>query len=333
VTEHGRIRAAIVGAGLMGRWHARAVEQARGSVVAVIDPNAALAERLASRHGARAVATLSEIATRARIDVAHICTPLGTHAVLAREAIGLGMHALVEKPLAHTAGETEDLLRHAAANGRLIWPVHQFPFQRGVRDVVAALPRIAPILHVLAVACSAGAEGGTAELRDRVAVDILPHPLSLFAALLDRPIADASWEARRTRPGELLAIGVAGGVTLSLTVSMAGRPTTNGLRVIGAMGTAHADLFHGFAVIEAGGVSRARKIVHPFAYAGATLARGFGNLTRRAITGESAYPGLRELVAAFYAAIRGQANPPLAARQILDVALARDTIIRAAMPC
>lgn len=328
--ERGLVSAAIVGAGLMGRWHARAVEQAGGVVVAVIDADGARAVQLAATHGAVAAPTLSDAAARGAIDVVHVCTPLDTHVALARESIALGAHVLVEKPLASTAAETNDLLGLAAAHGRMICPVHQFPFQRGVRDILAALPRIAPVLHVHAIACSAGADSGSADARDRVAADILPHPLSLFAEVLDSPTAEAGWEVRKTRAGELLAMGAARGATISLVISMAGRPTNNSLRIIGAGGTAHADLFHGFAVIEAGGVSRSRKILHPFTLAGATLANAFGNLARRGVSGESAYPGLRELVARFYAAIRGDGPPPILPERTLDVARSRDVIWRAA---
>ena len=330
MNERGRLRAAIVGAGLMGRWHARNVERAGEIVAVVIDSDPGRAARLAAEHGARVAPTLRDAVSGGPIDVAHICSPLETHQALAREAIALGIPALVEKPLVPTAIETEDLLRHAAEQGVLVCPVHQFPFQRGMRRILRALPLIGPVLHVQAVACSAGAEMGGVEGRDRVAANILPHPLSLFASLLDVPLADAAWQARRTGPGELMATAALGAVTLSVIVSMAGRPTANALHVIGARGTAHADLFHGFAVIESGGVSRARKIFHPFTLAGATIVDAFGNLARRAVTRESAYPGLRELVAAFYAAVRGQAPPPISTDRVLDIAVARDAILRGA---
>lgn len=328
-TAPGPVRAAIVGAGLMGRWHARAVEHAGGVVVAVIDSDAQRAAALAARHGAQVSPTLRIAAKTVTIDVAHVCTPLDTHRALASEAIGLGLHALVEKPLMPAAKDTEQLLQSAAAGALLICPVHQFPFQRGVRRILAALPRIGPVLHLHTVACSAGADGGDAQSRDRVAADILPHPLSLVAAVLDIPLADAGWVTRRSAPGELVATAAAGSATVSILISMAGRPTSNALHVIGANGSAHADLFHGFAVIESGAVSRARKIFHPFALAGATMADAVTNLARRVVTRETAYPGLRELVAAFYAAIRGESKTPIAETRILDIARARDALLAA----
>jgi predicted dehydrogenase len=330
VTERRRLRAAVVGAGLMGRWHARALRHANGGaeLVAVVDSDRARAASLAGEHGARATTSLAEAIAATSIDVVHICTPLETHRAITLDAVAHGMHVLVEKPLVDSTGETEEILRAAAGRGLLVCPVHQFPMQRGVRRVIAALPRIGPVLHVEATACSAGAQDGRDDARDRVAADILPHPLSLFAAVLDAPLADVSWSAHHPRAGELLATGTVDATTLAIVVSMAGRPTTNSLRVIGARGTAHVDLFHGFAVIEGGGVSRARKILHPFALAAATSVAALANLSRRAMATESAYPGLRELVGAFYAAARGERPPPIAPGRVLDVARARDAILR-----
>ncbi|MGH7617582.1 MAG: Gfo/Idh/MocA family protein, partial [Gemmatimonadaceae bacterium] len=284
MSGRGPVRVAIVGAGLMGRWHAHAVKRAGGAVAASIDPDAERAAQLAATHGARHASSLAEAASEngraVPFDAVHICTPLGTHDSIARAAIDLGAHVLIEKPLASTGPETRDLLRYAEARGVVLCPVHQFPFQSGVRRLLAARSLIGPIVHVDVVACSAGG-GGDPVAREKVAADILPHPLSLFSSILDRPVAPLAWSVQRSSSGELRASSVAGDATLSLLVSMAGRPTANTLRVIGARGTVHADLFHGFAVVERGTVSRSRKITHPFVFAGATLGVAANNLARR----------------------------------------------------
>jgi predicted dehydrogenase len=328
MTSPGPVRAAILGAGLMGRWHARAVKRAGGSVAVVVDPDASRAVDLARAHRAGYARTLGEaVSSGASIDAVHVCTPLESHDALAREAIELGLHVLVEKPLVATAAATADLLRCAGERGVLVCPVHQFPFQRGVRALVAALPAIGPVVHVAAITCSAGGENSDADGRGRIAADVLPHPLSLFSAILGVPVASIDWQVSAPAPGELRAWGGAQGATLSIVVSMSGRPTRNAVHVIGARGSAHADLFHGFLVRESGAVSRARKIVQPLAHASATFGAAVGNLARRAVAGESAYPGLRTLVAEFYAAIRGTAPPPISVAQALDIAIARDAIL------
>src|SRR5439155_10159564 len=196
-----------------------------------------------------------------------------------------------------------------------------------VQRVVAALPRIAPVLHLQTIACSAGADGSDQPSRDRVAADILPHPLSLFAAILDARFAELQWDARRAAPGELLATAAVGTTTLSIVVSMSGRPTANAMSVIGAHGTAHVDLFHGFAVIEPDAVSRIRLVVHPLSLATASLVAATTNLARRALAGETAYPGLRALVASFHAAVRGEAPTPIAPERTLHIARRRHALL------
>jgi len=166
--------------------------------------------------------------------------------------------------------------------------------------------------------------------RDAIALDIFPHALSLLARVTDGDIGELEWRVDRPCAGEWRASTESGGATVSLTISMAGRPTTNQLRLIGARGTVHVDLFHGFAIREGPSVSRARKLTQPFAHGAKTLAAASGNLLRRAARRERAYPGLRELVLRFHAAAASGFQPPLSAKEILAVARARDAIRRAA---
>jgi predicted dehydrogenase len=314
------LRAAVVGAGLMGRWHAHALARSGGRVAAVVDPNEPRARALAESYpGAAVYADLGAALGAAEVDVVHICTPLETHAPLARAAIERGRHLIVEKPLAGSAAESAELLARAAERGVLLLPVHQMLFQRGTQRLFAALPQLEPLRHLDFTACSAGAEGRDAAGRDRIAFEVLPHPLSLLARLLPDPPDELAWRLAHPAPGELRATAAAAGTTISITISMSGRPTVNTLRVIGAGGTAHLDLFHGFATLESAGVSRLRKVARPFSRAARTAAGAALNLGLRAVRREPAYPGLRELIRRGYAAIRGEAPPPIGAAEILAV--------------
>jgi predicted dehydrogenase len=321
---------AIVGAGLMGRWHADAVRRTGGHVVLVVDPDPARAGALARPAGGAAVATrLDPVALAEVAAVAHVCTPLPTHGELAGLLLDAGVHLLVEKPLTERAQETAALLERALARGVLLCPVHQFGFQRGVRRVLDSLASLGPVRHLAFEACSAGADGGDDAARDRLVADVLPHPLSLLAELLPEPVAGLEWQVARPGPGELRAVAVSGGATIDLLVSTHGRPTTNVLRVIGEHGSATADLFHGFAIVQHGRVSRARKVAQPFGLAGLTGAAATANLVRRAWRREPAYPGLRELVRAFHLAAASGGPPPIPGAVTLDVASARDRLIEA----
>jgi predicted dehydrogenase len=235
---------------------------------------------------------------------------------------------LVEKPLAPSATETERLLGEARAAGRLLCPVHQLLFQRGVQRVLSRLPSRAAVRHVDVVACSAGAEGRTGADRTEVALEILPHALALVARLLPDAAAAVAWQVASS-PGELRLTAQVGQTSAGILISMSGRPTRNTLRVITDRGTRHLDLFHGFSVAERAWTSRAYKVARPFALALGTWSVGGANLLARTARREWAYPGLRELVRAFYRAAGGDGPPPIPEHETLLVGRWWDRIVHA----
>ena len=90
-----------------------------------------------------------------------------------------------------------------------------------------------------------------------------------------------------------------------------------------------ANLYHGYASLERGTPSRLDQLARPFAGAALVLGAATSNLARRAVRGESAYPGLRELVERFYRATIGACEPPISAAESIDVARARDRLVGA----
>jgi hypothetical protein len=204
--------------------------------------------------------------------------------------------------------------------------VHQFLFQRGVQRAIAQLPQIGPLRDIQLTFCSAGARGKTEEAQDAIAFEILPHPLSLLARMLPGDFSSTQWSVSRPDAGELRAQTLFDGVSVSLCVSMHGRPTTANAVVIGENGTILMDFFHGFSIRQPGTVSRARKIVHPFQYALTLFGTAGVNLVRRAARSEPAYPGLRELIRRMYAATTGTSPAPISRGEAMAVALASDGI-------
>jgi len=312
----------------MGRWHAHAIQRSGGRVVTVIDQDldraAALAVRLPGRpHPETAVG--HALRTHG-VEVLHVCTPVSTHEPVALEAIDAGVHLLVEKPLAGDAASVERLHAAAAAAEVLLCPVHQFLFQAGILRLERELPSLGAVRQLDVVACSAGAEGRPDEEREQVALDILPHGLALARRLLGVDVASTAWQVVSGPAGELRALGNVAGASVLLSVSMRARPTENSLTLRADRGTVHANLFHGFATVERGTPSRRDKLLRPFAGSTLMLGAATGNLLRRAVTGESAYPGLRELVRRFHLATAGEGTIPITVAESIDVARARDII-------
>lgn len=325
------LRVAVVGAGLMGRWHAHAVERVGGRVVTIVDPDAARGQSLARRLASRpAVAPELGAALRDHgIDVLHVCTPLSTHEALVTAGLEAGAHVLAEKPLAGDAATVERLHVLAVSRHLLLCPVHQFLFQPGVLRAAQVLPTLGVVRQLDMVACSAGADGMSEAARESVALDILPHGLALAARLLGTPVAGVAWQVGGGPAGELRALADVGEASVMIAVSMRARPTETSLAVRCDGGTVRANLFHGFATVERGAPSRVDKVARPLVGSLQTLGTALHNLGTRAARRESAYPGLRELVKRFHRACADRTAAPITVDESIDVARARDSIAAA----
>jgi predicted dehydrogenase len=316
-----KTRTAIAGAGLMGFWHAKNIARAGGELAVVYDVDQSAAQWLASHFkNAQVVVDLEQALEREKIDVLHICTPLSSHFELASTALSRGIHVLVEKPMTVHCAETERLYELAAEHRVLLCPVYQFPFQPGVRKARAELDGIGELRHFEATFCSAGGAGRSREQLNEIVAEILPHPLSLMQLFAPGSLSEISWVVTRPAAGEFRATLTASDICFSILISMNSRPTASTLRLLATAGTIHMDLFHGFCVIESGTVSRWRKIVRPFDLSARTLFTAGGNLLKRALRNELAYPGLHDLIESFYSAVFAHSEPPIRPAEVIQIA-------------
>jgi predicted dehydrogenase len=103
------LRAGVVGAGVFGGYHAGQYARLDDVVLAAVyDPNAARAEALAVKHGARAVERLDELWDL--VDVATIASPATAHAEEALAGLAAGRSLYVEKPIATTLEEADRIV-------------------------------------------------------------------------------------------------------------------------------------------------------------------------------------------------------------------------------
>ncbi len=292
------------------------------------DRDVAAARRLAASIGGNvASGTKDEIIRPDILDAVHVCTPAGHYVDACTIAIERGLHVLCEKPIAETAAETQSLFGIARERKVVLCPVHQFPFQRGASDAAANLTSIGRIRWITAEMCTAGAATFVDSLHDGIALDIVPHPLSLIYAFLGGELSEGSWTTPHPEKGEILVSGVVRETGIAIILSTHGRPTSNSMRLIGERGTISLDLFHGFSVMEGGRVSRIRKFTRPFAASGRLLSAASANAARRGIARETEFPGLTELCRKFYLAADKRDTPPISATEAIDIATARDLII------
>ena len=111
-----RVRIVVVGAGYVAAHHLAALRSLDFvDVVAVCDLDLQAAAELAQRFGVpRSARGLDELQGE-RVDAVYVLTPPASHVVIARQAMEMGCHVLVEKPMADTAADCEALVALAKA--------------------------------------------------------------------------------------------------------------------------------------------------------------------------------------------------------------------------
>jgi 2-alkyl-3-oxoalkanoate reductase len=123
-----QVKVAVIGTGLIATHkHLPALRKlaAKANVVGVCDVNIDAARAVAQQFGIPAAyASLSELLKETRPDVVDICTPPRTHAALAVQALQAGAHAMIEKPMAISAEECDQIIAAAKATGRKVCVAH-----------------------------------------------------------------------------------------------------------------------------------------------------------------------------------------------------------------
>ncbi len=118
------LKAAVVGVGHLGRHHARLMgtEVPGARLVAIVDPNAALADEIAAGLGVPRLDSIDELP--ADVQVASVAAPTTLHHRLSCDLLERGIHVLVEKPMAATLQEAEAMAALAAKNGLVLQVGH-----------------------------------------------------------------------------------------------------------------------------------------------------------------------------------------------------------------
>ena len=197
--------AIIGGAASIAPNHIRAVEQLSGArLVGMSDISAERGAAAAQAAGCPFFLDHRIMLADLRPDVAVICAPHPFHAALALDCFAAGAHVLVEKPMAVTAAEADQMIAAAAAAGRLLAVNFQQRF-RPVIDRARALIQsgeIGPLVRVLCVEpwFRSAAYYRTATWRGTwrgegggVLMNQAPHSLDLLCYLAGMPVKVWGW--------------------------------------------------------------------------------------------------------------------------------------------
>ena len=109
-----KLRAGLVGLGMMGQNHARVLSSLEGvDLVAVADPQGDIHGALPSHNVLRSI---DEVLSK-RVDYCVIAAPTASHEELSLKLIDAGVHVLIEKPISHTFDSAIRISNAAKASG------------------------------------------------------------------------------------------------------------------------------------------------------------------------------------------------------------------------
>lgn len=131
ISDLQRVPVAVIGVGEHGKRHAHALKRVMSAELAgVYDQREDRAVALAAELGVRAFKSLEE--TLGAAQAVSIVIPTTDHAEVARLALKAGIDVLLEKPIARTLDEADELIDLADRNGRILQIGHLERFNPGV---------------------------------------------------------------------------------------------------------------------------------------------------------------------------------------------------------
>jgi predicted dehydrogenase len=238
-----RVRVGLVGAGQMGRLHARTIAAATASGTAelavVVDADRARAEELADLHDAQGT---DELVALDACDAVIVASSTDSHAAVAASVMAMGRPVLVEKPLAPTLADAEGMVAAAARAGVPLLCGFVERWNPVVRALVDLLDE--PPVHVIALRHSPPAT----RIGTDVVSDLLIHDIDLALRIVGDAAVVATHGStaapRSTGTAEIAdcTLTFANGALATLSASRAAQRKVRSLRVATASSLFELDL-------------------------------------------------------------------------------------------
>lgn len=192
------VRIGLIGAGTMGRNHARVLGRLRGArLVAVADPSTSGVDDLVRSSGAVGYNEPLAMLDEARLDAVIVASPTTTHHRIALAAIERGLAVLVEKPMTTTPAEADTIVRAAVENGVPVQVGHIERFNPAVRE----LGRLLDAGWLSTVFAITSRRGGPMPERIRdvgVTIDLATHDVDIISFVAaERPDSVSAETAQR----------------------------------------------------------------------------------------------------------------------------------------
>ena len=180
----------MVGVGVFGRNHARVYQELEQQgeavrLVGVVDPNLERADAVAREFGCRAFGSVEQmLTTHSEIRAASVAAPTVHHLEVARALMEAGVDVLIEKPVAASLAEANELVGLAGTHKRVAQVGHLERFNPAVRATIPLLTQ--PMffeVHRLSVFTPRS-------LDVDVVLDLMIHDLDIVLAFANSPVKE-----------------------------------------------------------------------------------------------------------------------------------------------
>lgn len=223
-----KIRAAVIGVGYLGRFHAQKYAQLPAcELVAVADGREEVRKAVSAEVGAAAVADYRELL--GKVDAVSVVTPTPAHFEIADAFLAAGAHVLVEKPITETPEQARGLIAQAARHKRVLQVGH---LERFNSAILAAEPHLRTPRFMECQRLAPYKERGTDV---NVVLDLMIHDIDLVQSLARSEIVSIDAIGSPVFSGEIdianARIRFANGCVANTTASRVSLKTERKLRI------------------------------------------------------------------------------------------------------
>jgi predicted dehydrogenase len=223
-----KIRAAVIGVGYLGRFHAQKYAQLPVcELVAVVDGREEVRKAVAGEVGTQALADYRGLL--GKVDAVSVVTPTPAHFEIAEAFLAAGAHVLVEKPITETPEQARALIAQAAKSKRILAVGH---LERFNAAVLAAEPHITSPRFMECTRLAPYKERGTDV---NVVLDLMIHDIDLVQSLANSEIESIDAIGTPVFSGEIdianARIRFANGCVANTTASRVSLKTERKLRI------------------------------------------------------------------------------------------------------
>jgi UDP-N-acetylglucosamine 3-dehydrogenase len=237
-----KAKIALIGLGRMGRNHFRVLRDTPGlELVAVVDAQATPPADLGSTLFLRDVKELAKLDFEAAV----IATPTATHHELAKTLIGMGKHLLVEKPVASTFVEAQEVLELAHRKGVKLGVGHVERFNPAVRKLREVIREgwLGTPIHFAFT--RVGGYPETLLQGNNVLLDLAVHDIDVLRSLvgpvkLEHSVSHVTFRENVFDTAEI-SLSAASGATASVHVNWITPTKIRSVRVTGTRGVCFVD--------------------------------------------------------------------------------------------